>query len=89
MTLAFAGITADLMAAISLTMLERWDELRPVLARLDELAGYGAHLGGAVAEAIREEEQAAAGGPAPRHERLRTLGYLGISELLRFRPEAS
>lgn len=80
---------ADLMAAISLTMLERWDELRPVLARLDELAGYGAHLGGAVAEAIREEEQAAAGGPAPRHERLRTLGYLGISELLRFRPEAS
>ena len=77
---------ADLMAAISMTMLERWELLRPVVARLDELAGYGARLGGAVADAIREEERAATGGPPPGHDKLRTLGYLGISELLRFRP---
>jgi len=80
---------ADLMVAIGMTMLERWEDLRPVLTRLDELAGYGARLGGAVAEAIREEERAAAGGPAPRHDALRALGYLGISELLRFRPPSN
>ena len=79
---------ADLMVAIAMTMLERWEELRPVLTRLDELAGHGARLGGGVAEAIREEERAAAGGPAPRHDRLRALGYHGISQLLRFRPGA-
>jgi class 3 adenylate cyclase/tetratricopeptide (TPR) repeat protein len=76
----------DLMAAMSMTMLERWEQLQPVLARLDELAGFGARLGGAVAEAIREEERAAAGGPSAAHDKLRALGYLGISELLRFRP---
>jgi len=79
----------DLMAAMSMTMLERWEQLRPVLARLDELAGYGARLGGAVADAIREEERAATGGPPPEHASLRNLGYLGISELLRFRPTTS
>jgi hypothetical protein len=70
-------------------MLERWEPLRPVLDRFDELAGYGARLGGAVAEAVREEERAAAGGPPARHDTLRELGYLGISELLRFRPAAT
>jgi class 3 adenylate cyclase len=77
---------ADLNVAIAMTMLERWEDLRPVLARLDELDGHGAHLSGAVAEAIREEERAATGGTRPRHERLRALGYLGISQLLGFRP---
>ena len=80
---------ADLIPAIAMTMLQRWEELRPVLTRLDELAGHGARLGGAVADAIREEERAAAGGPPPGHERLRELGYVGISELLRFRPATS
>jgi class 3 adenylate cyclase/tetratricopeptide (TPR) repeat protein len=80
---------ADLIPAIAMTMLERWEQLSTVLARLDELAGNGARLAGAVAEAIREQERAAAGGPPPRHERLRELGYLGISELLRFRTARS
>jgi tetratricopeptide (TPR) repeat protein len=79
---------ADLVPAIAMTMLERWEQLSPVLTRLDELARYGAHLDGATAEAIREEERAASGGPAARHERLLELGYLGISELLHFRPAA-
>lgn len=77
---------ADLIPAIALTILERWDEQAPVLARLDAFAGHGARLAEAVAAAIREEEAAARGGPAPTHDQLTALGYLGISELLRFRP---
>lgn len=75
----------DLMPAIALTMLERWDELGPSLARLDEFAGGGGRLAGAAAAAIREEEAAAGGGPKPTHEKLRVLGCAGISELLRVR----
>ena len=79
---------ADLIPAIAMTILERWEQLSTVLARLDELGGYGHRLAAAVADAIREEGRAAAGGPPARHERLRSLGYLGISELLHFRPAA-
>jgi tetratricopeptide (TPR) repeat protein len=77
---------ADLIPAIALTILERWDELSPVLARLDEFAARGARLSRAAAAAIREEKAAARGGPPPVHEELRSLGYLGLSELIRFRP---
>jgi class 3 adenylate cyclase len=76
----------ELMPAIALTMLERWDELQQQLGRLDEFAAHGARLSGAVAAAIREEARAADGGPRPTHEALRALGFDGISELLRFRP---
>jgi len=77
---------ADLIPAIALTILGRWDELPPVLARLDEFAARGARLAEAAASAIREDEAARLGGSPPAHEQLRGLGYLGISELLRFRP---
>ena len=80
---------ADLIPGISLTMLERWHDLSPVLERLDTFAAGGARLAEAAAAAIREEEAAARGGPAPTHEQVRALGYLGISELLRFRPALS
>jgi hypothetical protein len=43
-------------------------------------------VAGALAAAIREEEAAAKGGPAPTHRDLRALGCAGLSELLRFRP---
>ncbi|HEV8054393.1 MAG: hypothetical protein H0X16_03955 [Chloroflexi bacterium] len=76
---------ADLIPAIALTISGRWDELGPTLARLDEFARGGARLAEATAHAVREEQAAAAGGPAPAHEQLRALGYAGISELLRFR----
>jgi len=76
----------DLMPAVALTMLERWDELGPTLVRLDEFAGSGGRVAGAVAAAIREEEAAAKGGPRPTHDQLHALGCGGISELLRFRP---
>ena len=77
---------ADLIPAIAFTILEQWDELPPVLARLDAFATGGARLAEAAAAAIREEEAATRSGPAPAHEQLRGLGYLGISKLLRFRP---
>jgi hypothetical protein len=41
----------------------------------------------AAAAAIREEAAAAAGGPTPEHGMLRELGYFGISELQRVRPD--
>jgi hypothetical protein len=69
-----------------MTMLERWDDLNPVLDRLDLTAANGGRMPGAVAAAVREERSAAADGAgAPRHEALRELGYLGLSELLRYR----
>jgi hypothetical protein len=76
----------DLMPAVARTVLERWDELGPSLNRLDEITGAGGHLAGAATAAIREEVAAASGGPPPKHDQLKTLGFLGISELLRYRP---
>ena len=76
---------ADLIPAISLTMLERWEELDPVLARLDHCARGGSRLAEATAAAVREEIAASAGGRAPSHEALLALGYKGVSELLRVR----
>jgi class 3 adenylate cyclase/tetratricopeptide (TPR) repeat protein len=75
-----------IVPAIAMTMLERWDDLNPVLDRLDLTAANGGRMPGAVAAAVREERSAAADGAgAPRHEALRELGYLGLSELLRYR----
>jgi hypothetical protein len=79
----------DLMPAIALTMLQRWDELGPSLRRLDEYASGGGRMAGAAAAAIREEMAAATGAPKPTHDQLRELGYAGISELLHFRPTSS
>ena len=83
---ARAWDVCDLMPALALTMSERWDDLGPTRARLDEFAATRGSLAGAVAAAIREEEAAARGGPAPIHEELLALGCAGVSELLRFRP---
>jgi tetratricopeptide (TPR) repeat protein len=76
----------DLMPAIALTMLERWDELGPSLARLDEFARGGGRVAGAAAAAIREQIAAARRGALPSHDQLQALGCAGISDLLRFRP---
>ena len=76
----------DLMPAVALTMLERWDDLGPSLARLDLFNESGSRLAGAVAAAVREEAAAANGGPSPTHDQLKALGCIGISQLLRFRP---
>jgi class 3 adenylate cyclase/tetratricopeptide (TPR) repeat protein len=83
---ARAWDASDLMPAIALTMLERWSELGPSLARLDKFSTGGGRLAAAAAAAIREEAAAAKGGPAPTHGQLLALGCSGISELLHFRP---
>lgn len=43
-------------------------------------AGYAA-----IADAVREELAHDVGGPEPRHAALRTLGFVGLSEVLRRR----
>jgi hypothetical protein len=71
--------------AICYALLARWDALTPLLADYDARAS-GAPMLGAFAEALREEMAAATGGRPPTHDRLRGLGYKGLSELLSFRP---
>lgn len=66
-------------------MLERWDELAEPLAQLRQHAQESPYVAATVA-AVEEELAAARGGPPPRHAALRSLGYAGRSELLRFRP---
>ena len=58
-----------------------------MLPSLERVAG-GSPYFEALLGAIREERDAAHGGPAPTHARLRALGYLGWSRLLAFRPPA-
>jgi hypothetical protein len=65
----------------------RWDDLGPLLASYDARAPAAPMLG-AFAEALREEMAAATGGPHPAHDRLRALGYTGLSELLSYRRRA-
>jgi class 3 adenylate cyclase/tetratricopeptide (TPR) repeat protein len=72
--------------AVALAMLQRWEDLDDVLAPLDRLAETGSPYLAALVAAIREEMAAARGGPAPTHQRLRELGYLGWSQLLAHRP---
>jgi len=76
---------AGINLALALTVAGRWDEVPRALAPLDDVAGRGGRVAGALAAAIREEMEAAPGGPAPGHHELRALGYLGLSEVVRFR----
>jgi len=71
--------------AICYALLQRWDDLAPLLANYDARASAAPMLG-AFADAIREEMAAAKGGRRPAHHRLRELGYIGLSELLSYRP---
>ena len=75
----------DVSAAVALVILERWDELEEKLEALRPLRERSPYVA-ALLDAVEEERGAAAGGPAPRHEALRALGYIGRSQLLRFRP---
>lgn len=72
--------------ALASVLLRRWADLEPMLRRFDELAAKGAPLLGAFAAAVREEIAAAGGGPVPTHHALRSLRYLGFSQLLSYRP---
>jgi len=71
--------------AICYVHLARWNDLAPLLANYDARASAAPMLG-AFADAIREEMAAANGGRRAQHGRLRELGYIGLSELLSYRP---
>jgi hypothetical protein len=79
----------ELLPAIAMTMLARWDALDRPLARIDASAANGSRLAAATATAIREEMRAATGGEPATHAELLALGFRGISEMLRFRPRAA
>jgi class 3 adenylate cyclase/tetratricopeptide (TPR) repeat protein len=75
------------MEAVVLAMLERWRDLAEALPLLERVAARGSPYLEALLEAIREEMAAARGGAAvPAHAKLRELGYVGWSQLLRYRP---
>lgn len=71
-----------LVPALAAVMTERWQALEPHTAWMEYCATRGSQLAAALLEAIAEER---AGDPSPRHEKLKALGYLGISQLLRIR----
>ena len=71
--------------AIAHVVRGRWADLELFIPRLDGRAARGAKLAGALASALREEAAAAHGGPTPKHEMLRALGYHGISQLVSYR----
>ena len=71
--------------ALAHAMRGRWSDVERLLPQLDAMAERGATFASALASALREEREAASGGPKPRHEALRTLGYNGVSELLAYR----
>jgi hypothetical protein len=76
--------TAVLAAALA--AIDEWDRVLRRLPLLEHRAANSDRFSGALAAALREELAARAGGPAPRHAGLREIGYVGFSEMLRFRP---
>ncbi len=72
--------------SIALTIRKRWDLLDAPLRKLEGVGKKGGRLCAALAAAIREEMAHAHGAPPPKHATLRDLGYLGVSELVSFRP---
>jgi hypothetical protein len=76
---------AGMNLALAQVVRARWREAEGELPRMDRLGEKGAAFASALAAAIREEIAGARGGPKPRHEALRRLGYTGVSELLSYR----
>lgn len=72
---------------IALTIARRHEDLPAHVDRLEAFAATGSAVAGALAAALREELAPAEGGSAAEHAALRELGYTGLSDLLRFRPD--
>ena len=72
-------------SVVALALVGAWDALDPSLAELDGLAVNGSRLAAALAAAVREEREAARGGPTPTQEALGALGFHGWSEVTRRR----
>jgi class 3 adenylate cyclase len=71
--------------ALALASIGEWDHVRARLPALDRLATGSHRYAGALASALREELAARDGGPPARHAALLEMGYVGFSEVLRFR----
>jgi class 3 adenylate cyclase/tetratricopeptide (TPR) repeat protein len=79
-------IDADLLAgptgAVTALAARSHERALAIADELDTQARAGARFWAALAEAIREEVAHDRGGPEPKHEALRAIGYVGWSELL-------
>jgi hypothetical protein len=71
---------------IALALLDEWERVEARLPSLEDRGARGDRYSAALAAALREALAARAGGPRPTHAALHDLGYIGISEVLRFRP---
>jgi class 3 adenylate cyclase len=71
--------------APALATIDEWERVRRRLPSLDRLATGSHRYAGALASALREELAARDGGPPARHIALLEMGYVGFSEVLRFR----
>jgi len=76
--------TAVLAAALA--GIDEWERVRRRLPVLELRAANSDRFSGAMAAALREELAARDGGPPARHAALREIGYVGFSEMLRYRP---
>lgn len=72
--------------ALAVACIDEWDRVRARLPELDRMAAGSHRYAEALAAALREELAARDGGPPPLHAALHEIGYVGYSEVLRFRP---
>jgi len=70
----------------ALATIDEWERVRGLLPALDEMAAGSHRYAEALTAALREELAARDGGPPAGHTALLEMGYVGISEMLRFRP---
>ena len=70
---------------MALVVRERWADLEAALTRVDHAAANGSALARAVALAARGEMASGTSGRDRGHHELRSLGYLGLSQVLAFR----
>ena len=75
--------------AIVAVIRRRHTDAERLAERMAATAATGGRGYAAIAEAVREELAHDRGGPEPRHEALRQLGYVGLSELFRRRADRS
>jgi hypothetical protein len=74
------------LMAQALATIDEWERVRGLLPALDEMAAGSHRYAEALTAALREELAARDGGPPAGHTALLEMGYVGISEMLRFRP---
>lgn len=79
------GLVAGTEWVLIATVRRRRADAERMAERMAATAATGGAGYAAIADAVREELAHDVGGPEPRHAALRTLGFVGLSEVLRRR----